>query len=653
MELAALVFVVVVVSASAAAMAWAIRSITFENTGTDGALQVQAAAQAGKWRWPSQMHDYTKEKARMKDMGVLLLVIMQRILRDRESFYPLGVTGALVHSANGVLLFFVASAYWSTGVGLMLFGMYLACLWPYMIVLQGGYQGLAVTFLLVSVGLAQIAEGTGSSASIGWYLASGAAFGAMIFSSASSRKLIPLALAAFILSQARGIDALSLASLGPNSPADWAILSIGASLVAILGACWLSIRTGLLWRIPQLNAWQAVHDGDSPGQTLNSFQQYCVYATSGYALTSLHLALLAIMYLVLVSLALGSVDFYVALSSWLGGGALVVLSLTLPNGSRNLRRYYKYYVQSQHGGHFWMYDEYFQRRIGRNLREGTGGLRWYIGYLKRIVPFHSAAFAVATIYMVYLAVSDWSAGNAGGMAALVILGISPMIWSEVTKGPKAALPYFPAFVALLLPIGHALYAASNQIPQNYDTLFWAVVFVLAGLSALWNAWMLVTDLIPCRLSIPNLIRELDGLNINEFYTYETVYNGSLVSALPSSVKNQYKIRFIDTLQDAKEGYVVVPGISAKSMSMEGSGWAIKNGDFKSDPELTHLIETKEIEHYAVSSIKAFGTSRYWVHAYDVPSFRDLVLKEVHDEDRWRGRVWILDAAKLHASKQAS
>ncbi len=650
MELAAPVLVVVVASASAAAMAWAIRSITFESTGTDGALQVQAAAQAGRWRWPSQMHDYAKEKARMKDMGILLLVIVQRLLRDRETFYPLGVTGAMVHSANAVLVFLVASAYWSTGVGLILFGMYLACLWPYMIVLQGGYQGLSVTCLLVSVGFAQIAESAGTGASIGWYLASGAAFGAMIFSSASSRKLMPLALAAFVLSQAKGVDSLGLGSLVPNSPADWAILFAGVSLAAIFGSWLLSVRTGLVWRIPGLKAGVFAYQSALP---LSTIRLYCIYATSGYALTLLHLALLAILYLVFVSLALGSVDFYVAISSWLGGGALVVLALTFPNAARNLRRYYVYYVQTQHGGHFWLYDDQFQKRLGKTFREGAGGLRWYVGYLKRMAPFHSTVWAVATGYLVYLAVSDWYLGNVAGMAALVVLGVSPMIWSEVTKGPKAALPYFPAFVALLLPVGYVLDAASSQISGSYDNLFWGIVIALAVVSAFWNVWVLVADLIPGRLSISNLIRELDGLRINEFYTYETAYNGNLVSALPSPVKNRYKIRFIETLQEVKDGYVVVPGISAKAMHMEGANWAIKNGDFSSDPELTRLIDSREIKRYAVASIKTFGTSRYWVQAYDVPSFRDLVLKEVHDEDRWRGRAWILDAAKLHASRQSS
>ena len=36
--------------------------------------------------WPSGMHKFIKGKARMKDVGVLLLVPMQRILNDKARF---------------------------------------------------------------------------------------------------------------------------------------------------------------------------------------------------------------------------------------------------------------------------------------------------------------------------------------------------------------------------------------------------------------------------------------------------------------------------------------------------------------------------------------------------------------------------------------
>lgn len=48
-----------------------------------------------------------------------------------------------------------------------------------------------------------------------------------------------------------------------------------------------------------------------------------------------------------------------------------------------------------------------------------------------------------------------------------------------------------------------------------------------------------------------------------------------------------------------------------------------------------------------------GTSRMWIEESDVGSCRDLVLREIGEYDRWRGRAGILDAEKLHADKSPS
>jgi hypothetical protein len=71
------------------------------------------------------------------------------------------------------------------------------------------------------------------------------------------------------------------------------------------------------------------------------------------------------------------------------------------------------------------------------------------------------------------------------------------------------------------------------------------------------------------------------------------------------------------------------------------------GDFDADPLLNELIASKRIVCSSVASFKTFGSSRYWAQIGDVVSYRDLMLGEVGDRDRWRGMAWILDASKLH------
>ena len=43
----------------------------------------------------------------------------------------------------------------------------------------------------------------------------------------------------------------------------------------------------------------------------------------------------------------------------------------------------------------------------------------------------------------------------------------------------------------------------------------------------------------------------------------------------------------------------------------------------------------------------FGSSRFSFQESAVTTFRDLTLNEIDDDECWRGRVWIIDAEKLH------
>jgi hypothetical protein len=144
---------------------------------------------------------------------------------------------------------------------------------------------------------------------------------------------------------------------------------------------------------------------------------------------------------------------------------------------------------------------------------------------------------------------------------------------------------------------------------------------------------------------------LKALGIKELYAYDTAYNDAFPDALPPAVQGQYKIHFINRLEDAKVGYVMVPGTSSKAVNLESWAWAIEHSDFDLDPELNRLIESKAMATYAVASFKTFGTGQVWVHESEVTTCRDLILREISDEDRWRGRAWILDAGKLQAARQ--
>ena len=115
-------------------------------------------------------------------------------------------------------------------------------------------------------------------------------------------------------------------------------------------------------------------------------------------------------------------------------------------------------------------------------------------------------------------------------------------------------------------------------------------------------------------------------------------------------QEKYDIHFIATLEEGKDGYIVVPPTTAKGMPMADERYAIDKGDFKEDPLFNELFKNRTIEKYAIVSFKTLSSSKIWAQENEVSSYRDLILKEITDDDRWRGYAWILDGRRLYFEK---
>ena len=136
------------------------------------------------------------------------------------------------------------------------------------------------------------------------------------------------------------------------------------------------------------------------------------------------------------------------------------------------------------------------------------------------------------------------------------------------------------------------------------------------------------------------------------HTFDTPYNDAFVKVLPARLQERLRIRFIKSIDDVESGYIAVPGTSSKAFNMESQKCAIECGDFEEDFRLVELLKTRKILQAAVRSFKTFGTSRIWVHESEVTSYRYLILREITDEDRWKGQAWLLDAAKVRERSRA-
>jgi hypothetical protein len=340
--------------------------------------------------------------------------------------------------------------------------------------------------------------------------------------------------------------------------------------------------------------------------------------------------------------------FYTEQLIFLAGIVVVALAFTVPNVPDNFKHYFAYWSLPKTSGHFRLYAEYF-RKIGKPIRKDMrgAGIQWVCKFFWRIAPFHSLYYVLSLLFIGWLAVFRFDYWSLGVKTGVVLASVSPILIGELTQGPQIARSYYPAFIGMLLLIGDGVYNASQSVADENIGLFRFLVSVAILVSLAWNIKMFVTDILPARMAPVYLMRTLQRLGIRSFYTYKTSYNDAFVNILPREFLHKVQVNFIERINDVRDGYVVVPGTSSKALNMESQTCALEGADFHDDALLDELIKSKAIPRFAIASFKTFGTSRMWCHESEVTSYRDLILREINEDDRWRGRAWILDAGKVY------
>jgi len=329
------------------------------------------------------------------------------------------------------------------------------------------------------------------------------------------------------------------------------------------------------------------------------------------------------------------------------GAVLAVLFLTFPNVTENLQAYY-IHSRGWKLNRFSMYADYFES-IGKPIKKGMrgGGSVWIARFFYRMIPVQSVLYVLSFAVLAALFISgEIRAALLWEAVAIGLVSMSPVLMGEISHGVQSGRYYFPGLIGLLIIIGYAAFQLDKLTGQSSEIAFWVVVGISLVISSGLTIRVFMNDVYPARMAPARLGQKLNSLDIDEFYTYDNIYNDAFVDALPPDLLAKYKVNYIKSLDEISTGYVVIPGTSSKALNMESVRWAIDTGDFSEDSELNKLIESKEIIKYAVASFKTFGTSHIWHQEAEITTYRDLILRQVGEADRWRGRAWILDADKL-------
>ena len=303
---------------------------------------------------------------------------------------------------------------------------------------------------------------------------------------------------------------------------------------------------------------------------------------------------------------------------------------------------------SEWASHFKAYPER-KNTFGRDLPDNFrgGGFLWNHRFFHTVMPFVYPLYVISVLLLGYniidIALANRSINPAINFVLLIIISFMPVIIHELTKGLKVGKAYMPTLLFLLLVPAASLNQFLTSIGNSpiLNNIFCGIMGLIIVAQFVHTIYVLYSDTIPCRMAPTILKNKLKELKVKEFYTYDNSYNDSFVHTMVSTYPNEFEVHTINSISEVNSGIVVTPNTSAKSVNMETQQYAILNGDFRNDEALNELMDNRYIENIALMKIRTMGCSKYYVHESEVTSYRDLILKQVTDQDRWRGYAWIL------------
>jgi len=323
------------------------------------------------------------------------------------------------------------------------------------------------------------------------------------------------------------------------------------------------------------------------------------------------------------------------------GAALISLIFLLPDGIESLQGYRNFLKFSQRGNNFVIYQQYLSQFFPVEDYFRGSGWGWIVKYFFLILPVMFSLYILSLIYL-----SRLSAQNPK-LLLIILLSFIGIFAIEISGVAQLGRNYFPWLVGIIFLTSFSFYTyKQNFFDDAYRTrkkLF--TIFISLSLLGhiAFNACVFLNDIFPSRL-VTTFIHDWSlEHNIRELYNY-TYHprNKNIVWFLNNpKQKEQISLKAMETIKDVKEGFILIPPITGKTIYNE-----CREGDFEGDPYLTELLITGEFQKFVVASFKSLASSRIWNQEEEICAYRDLILRQISDEDRQKGRAFILDAKKL-------
>lgn len=317
------------------------------------------------------------------------------------------------------------------------------------------------------------------------------------------------------------------------------------------------------------------------------------------------------------------------------GLLFILLLFTLPDPLESLRGLATFINASKHGNNFAIYYNYLQRFFPLEPNFRGPGWSWIVQYFFLIMPVLFPLYLVLAGYLLKRSSQNRI------VLIIIFLSLCAPVAVELSRVVQFGRNYFPSIVGILGLVAFGLYEIRSRIDKK---TFYSIAALILGVHIFLNAKIFFTDVFPTRMATTNIYEWCLKNNITELSVYsEHPLDKNIVKPLDNSKRaKKIKLKRINHIGEAVDGYILVPPITGKTIYVE-----CRYDSFYGDPSFTELVLSGQLARYTAASFPAVASSQIWNMEEEICAYRDLSLKQVTAEDRKKGYAYILNAKKLH------
>lgn len=332
------------------------------------------------------------------------------------------------------------------------------------------------------------------------------------------------------------------------------------------------------------------------------------------------------------------------------GLIIALLFFTFPNIVYNIKSFLEYVDISGKFNHFYYNQPVLQQWFpaGTSLRNVRGGWEWIFKYFFLIMPVLFPVFLFCHGYLVWqgLRLKENKRSYFLNTGLIVLLSWSAPILAEIKGVAQYGANYFPAIVGVLMLVGYTtqvflkFYGRVPKLKMTWAAIGLGVLVLHMGV----NAVTFAEDIYPTRMVTTFLSRKIDELGLKKLYTYRYHPQRSyMTDYLNPELLKRLQFVAINYVYEPLEGVVLLPPVTGNSIYVAAHS---DYTDFDQDFFLNELIRRGNLPGYAIASFKTMAASRIWPHEEEILTYRYLNLNQFSPEIVEKGKVWLLDAAKL-------